>query len=328
MHNTLHAACAALLAYGISASPAAWAQSAADSNWPTRPITMVVPFPPGGVNDTVARPVAEAMSRALKQPVIVENRGGAGGGVGIAHAAKSTPDGYTILMALPSISIIPEADKLSGRPPMYQVNQVTPVARFTADPTVLAVRADAPWKNLADFVADAKKREISYGSSGTYGTLHIFMEAFRSQADLKMQHVPYTGAGPALIGLMGGQVDAMAVSPASVSPHVKSGRVKILAHWGEGRLQSMPDVPSLTESGYPVEFAQWSGLFVPTGTPPAVIEKLRVAAKAAAEDDKVNKVIEGAGIPVMYLDTAEFKKYWAADAEKLTRAVQKVGKVD
>lgn len=324
MRNTLHAACAALLAYGMSAAPAAWAQA----DWPSKPITMVVPFPPGGVNDTVARPVAEAMSRALKQPVIVENRGGAGGGVGIAHAAKSAPDGYTILMALPSISIIPEADKLSGRPPMYQVNQLSPVARFTADPTVLAVRSDAPWKNLADFVADAKKREISYGSSGTYGTLHIFMEAFRAQADLKMQHVPYTGAGPALIGLMGGQVDAMAVSPASVSPHVKSGRVKILAHWGEGRLQSMPEVPSLMESGYPIEFAQWSGLFVPTGTPPAVIEKLRVAAKTAAEDAKVNKVIEGAGIPVMYLDTAEFKKYWEADAEKLIRAVQKVGKVD
>lgn len=323
MNTFMQAACGVLLAHGVAVSPAI-----AQSDWPGRPIIMVVPFPPGGVNDTVARPVAEAMGRVLKQPVVVENRGGAGGGVGMAHAAKATPDGYTILMALPSVSIIPEADRISGRPAMYQVDQLEGVARFTADPTVLTVRADSPWKNLADFVADTRKREISYGSSGTYGTLHIYMEAFRAEAGLRMQHVPYTGAGPALIALMGGQIEAVAASPASVLPHVKSGRLKVLAHWGAGRLKSMPDVPSLTESGYPVEFAQWSGLFVPAGTPKRVVDTLRAAARAAAEDEKVNRVIEGAGLPMMYLDTPEFQKYWAADALKLTQAIQKIGKVE
>jgi tripartite-type tricarboxylate transporter receptor subunit TctC len=323
MNTFTQAACGVLLAYGLASSPAL-----AQSDWPTRPIIMVVPFPPGGVTDTVARPVAEAMGRALKQPVVIENRGGAGGGVGMAHVAKATPDGYTILMALPSVSIIPEADRISGRPAMYQVSQLEGIARFTADPTALTVRADSPWKNLADFVADARKREITYGSSGSYGTLHIYMEAFRSEANLRMQHIPYTGAGPAIVALMGGQIDAVAASPASVLPHVKSGRLKVLAHWGQGRLASMPDVPSLTEAGYPVEFAQWSGLFVPAGTPRPIVEKLRAAAKAAATDEKVNRVIEGAGIPMMYMDTPEFRSYWANDAQKLTRAIQKIGKVD
>ena len=130
--------------------------AAAQSSYPDKPITMIVPFPPGGVADTVARPVAEAMARELKQPVVVENRAGAGGALGIGVAARAPADGYTVLMSLSSISILPEADKLLGRKPAYQLSQFKPIARFTADPTVLVVRADAPWKTLADFIADAQ----------------------------------------------------------------------------------------------------------------------------------------------------------------------------
>ncbi len=300
----------------------------AQSDWPNRPVVMVVPFPPGGVVDTVARPVAEAMGRYLKQTVVVENKGGAGGGLGMAHVARATPDGYTILMALPSISIIPQADKIVGRSPMYQLSSLTPIARFTADPTVLAVRADSPWKTLDQFVAHARQKEVSFGSSGIYGTLHVFMEAFRAEADLKMLHIPYTGAGPSIAGLLGGQIDSMAVSPASVMQHVKSGRLRVLAHWGDEPLQVMPELTSLNDAGYAVQFAQWTGMFVPTGTPSAAIEKLRLAAKAAATDPKVRETIEKAGVPVKYLDTPEFRKYWEKDAAKLTLTVEKIGKVE
>ena len=261
-----------------------WA-SAAAAQFPDRPITMVVPFPPGGLADAVARPVAEAMSRELKQPVVVENKPGAGGGIGMAAVAKAKPDGYTILMSLSSYTVLPEADKLFGRAPMYQLDQLKPVARFTADPTVFAVRADAPWKTLQDFVNDARANpgKFTYGSSGNYGTMHVPMAMFAGAAGVKMVHVPYTGAGPAIVGLLGGQVDALSTGPATVVQQVKAGKVRVLAHWGDVRLVSLPDVPSMKESGTNVEYAQWSGLFAPAGTPDAVLQRLRDAARAAGQ---------------------------------------------
>ena len=130
--------------------------ASAQDTYPSRPITLIVPFPPGGVADIVGRPFADALSRELKSPVVIENKPGAGGGIGMGAVAKAKPDGYTLLLALSSISILPEADKVLGRAPLYQLDQFTPIARLTADPTVLAVRADAPWKTLQDFVADAR----------------------------------------------------------------------------------------------------------------------------------------------------------------------------
>ena len=158
--------CAVLTA--LIAAVSAGAAPAAAQTYPSRPITLVVPFPPGGVADIVARPVADAMGRHLNVPVVIDNKAGAGGGIGMGFVAKAKPDGYTLLLALSSISILPEADKVTGRAPMYQFKDFVPIARFTADPTVLAVRADSPWKTLAEFVADARKRPgaITYGSSG------------------------------------------------------------------------------------------------------------------------------------------------------------------
>ncbi len=175
--------------------------AAAQVPYPGKPITMIVPFPPGGLADLVARPVAEAMSRELGQPVVIENKGGAGGGIGMGLAAKAPPDGYTVLLALSSYSVIPEADVLLGRAPMYSFAALRPIARFTADPTVLAVRAEAPWKSVSEFVEDAKKRPgaVNYGSSGNYGTMHVPMEILAQNAGIKMTHVPFTGAGPAVV---------------------------------------------------------------------------------------------------------------------------------
>ncbi|MFO1398397.1 MAG: tripartite tricarboxylate transporter substrate binding protein [Burkholderiales bacterium] len=304
--------------------------SIASAQFPDHSITMIVPFPPGGVADTVGRPVADAMSRNLQQPVVIENKPGAGGGIGMAQVAKAKPDGYTVLMSLASLTVLPEADKILGRPPMYTIDQLKPIARFTADPTVFAVRADAPWKTLADFIADAKKNpgKFTYGSSGNYGTMHVPMEMFAGAAGVKMVHVPYTGAGPAIVGLLGGQVDAVATGPASIVQHVKSGKVRVLAHWGDVRLVALPDVPSMKESGTDVQYAQWSGLFVPAGTPDAVVNRLREAARAAANDPKVKEVLLTAGSPVQYLDTPEFQKYVDTDASRMANVVKRIGKVE
>ena len=307
-----------------------FAAASAHAQYPDHPVTMVVPFPPGGVADTVGRPVAEAMGRALGQPVVIENKPGAGGGIGMAQVAKAKPDGYTILLSLASLTVLPEADKILGREPMYQIAQLKPIARFTADPTVFAVRADAPWKTLADFIADAKRNpgKFTYGSSGNYGTMHVPMEMFAGAAGVKMVHVPYTGAGPAIVGLLGGQVDALATGPATVVQQVKAGKVRVLAHWGDARLTALPDVPSLRDTGTDVQYAQWSGLFVPAGTPDAVVAKLRDAARAAANDPKVNEVLLTAGSPIQYLDSPEFQKYVDADATKMSDVVKRIGKVE
>jgi tripartite-type tricarboxylate transporter receptor subunit TctC len=298
--------------------------------FPSKPITMVVPFPPGGLADLVARPVAEAMSRELGQPVVVENKAGAGGGVGMGYVAKAPADGYTVLMSLSSLTVLPEADVVLGRAQMYALNSLRPIARFTADPTVLAVRADAPWKTVKDFVEDARKRPgaINYGSSGNYGTMHMPMEILSQTAGIKMTHIPFTGAGPAVVALLGGQIDAVSSGPATVLQYVKAGKLRVLAHWGNGKLEALPNVPALKDSGYNAEYAQWSGLFIPTATPEPIAQRLRAAARVAAQDAKVKQVILNAGSPILYQDTPDFEKYVQADARRMAEVVKKIGKVE
>ncbi|HSC99732.1 MAG TPA: tripartite tricarboxylate transporter substrate binding protein, partial [Casimicrobiaceae bacterium] len=236
----------------------------------------------------------------------------------------------TLLLALSSISILPAADKVIGRAPLYQLDQLVPIARLTADPTVLAVRADSAWKTLQDFVDDARKRPgaINYGSSGNYGTMHMPMEMFAQSARIKLTHVPFTGAGPAVVALLGGTVDAIASGPSTVIQHVKAGKVRVLASWGDKRLASLPEVPTLTELGYDAVFFQWSGVFVPAGTPEPVIARLRAAARAAAADPKFVGALATVETPIQYLDAPDMEKFWASDAKKLGDAVTRVGKLE
>ncbi len=324
--NVIHAVASAALVAALAFAATALAQEV----FPAKPIALVVPFPPGGVADIVARPVADAMGRYLNVPVVIENKAGAGGGIGMGFVAKARPDGYTLLLALSSISILPEADKVIGRAPLYQLDQFVPVARFTADPTVLVVRAESQWKTLQEFVADARKRPgaISYGSSGNYGTMHVPMEMFATSAGIKLLHVPYTGAGPAVIALLGGNIDAAASGPSTVIQHVKAGKLRVLASWGEKRLASLPDVPTLTESGFNAVFFQWAALFAPAGTPDPVLVRLRDAARAAAVDPRFVAAMATVETPIQYLDAPEFQRFWEADAQKLGEAVRRVGKLE
>jgi tripartite-type tricarboxylate transporter receptor subunit TctC len=305
--------------------------AASHSPWPTRTITMIVPFPPGGQADLAARPVASALEKILGQSVVVENRGGAGGSVGNAAVARAEPDGYTILMTLSSLAVLPESERLFGRRPAYEVNQLAPVARVLADPTLLAVPTAAPWRTLQDLVDDAKKRpgEIPYGSSGPYGTLHVAMEMFASAAGIKLLHVPYRGAGPAVTGLLSGQVQALASAPGVLKPHVESGAMRVLANWGSARVPSFPDLPTFKELGLPdVEFYIWAGLFAPKGLPEPVMNKLRDAMRQAMADREVLRVFEKAASPPAYQDSAEFARFVEADSSRLIKAVQVIGKVE
>jgi tripartite-type tricarboxylate transporter receptor subunit TctC len=307
------------------------AGAAAQDGYPSRPITLVAPFPPGGVADLTARPVAAAMEKVLKNPVGVVNKTGAAGAVGMAFVANARPDGYTLLMALSSISIIPEADKLFGRTPAYAMAQLAPVALISADPTILVTRPDRPWTTVKDLVEEARRRpgEISFSSSGIYGTLHMATEMFAHAAGIKLKHVPYNGAGPALNAILGGHVDLLASGPAVVIPQIKAGKLKPLAGWGATRVAALPDVPTFKEAGYPdVEFYIWAGLFAPAGVPEPVMRKVRDATRQAVADPDFRSAMEKLSTPVAYLDAPEFGKFWADDARRLAEAVRRVGRVE
>jgi tripartite-type tricarboxylate transporter receptor subunit TctC len=270
------------------------------------------------------------MEKNLKQPVVVVNREGAGGAIGMAAAAKSAPDGYTILMGLSSISIFPVSDRINGKAPAYDMKDFAPIALVTSDPTVLVVRADSPYRTLKDFVdaAKASPGKINYSSSGVYGTLHVSMEIFANAAGIKLFHIPYKGGGPAVTALLGGQVEALASGPAAAIGQIKGGKMRALASWSTERLALLPEIPTFKELGYDAEFYIWSGVFVPAATPPALVSRLRAAVKEAANSQEFKATMDKVSTPVSYLDAPEFQKFWERDARRLATALEKIGKVE
>jgi len=302
----------------ISALAGAFPSPAVAQAWPARNITMIVPFPPGGQADLAARPVAAALEKILGRPVVVDNRQGAGGAVGNAAAARSEPDGHTLLMALSSVVVLPEADRLSGRKPSYELDQLVPIARVLADPGVLPVLSSSPYKTLQDLVGDARKRpgEITFSSSGNYGAAHIPYAMFQQAAGIKLLHVPYRGGGPSLAAFLAGQVAITAQAPGPVKPYVDEGRVRLVASWGGTRTAELANVPTFIELGYPdVEYYIWAGLFVPRGTAAPIVDRLRDAMREVMRNPQVTSVFERAGSPPAYLDAPDFARF--IDAEIL-----------
>ena len=319
----------AMLCMGIAGLAAG--QALAAEPYPVRPISVIVPFPPGGVADLVGRPFATALEKQLKQPVVIINKTGAGGAVGMQAAAVSKPDGYTLMVALSSISVMPEVDALFGRPAVYKLSEFVPIALLSSDPTVLVVSSKSPWKTVADFVTDAKKRpgEIKYASSGIYGTMHVAMEMFAHAAGIKLRHIPTGGGGPALTALLGGHVDAISGGPNVSIPQIKAGNVRVLAGWGDTRLAALPDVPTLMELGYKdVEFYIWSGFFAPAATPQPIIKVLREATAKAVQAPDFKSAMQKMETPIAYMDAPEFRKFWDVDADRLIKAVRNIGKVE
>ncbi|MFN7087258.1 MAG: tripartite tricarboxylate transporter substrate binding protein [Burkholderiales bacterium] len=303
----------------------------AQEAFPSHAISMIVPFPPGGVADTTARPTAAAMEKILKQPVAVVNRPGAGGAVGNAAIANARPDGYTIGMVLSSISVIPAADELFNRKPAYSLDQFAPIALISADPTILVVHPSLPVKTLKELVALAKSKpgQLAFSSSGIYGALHMPMEMFMHAAGLKMRHVPTTGGGPAITAVLGGHVELTAGGPAAISGHVKAGKLRPIVSWGATRHPAYPDVPTFKELGYKdVEYYIWAGLIGPRGMPEPVLKVLRDAVQKAVESPDFKNAMVKLNSPIHYLDAPEFQKYWEADAKRLAALVKIVGKVE
>ena len=215
--------------------------------------------------------------------------------------------------------------------PAYELDQLTPVALFTADPTLLTVQASAPWRTLEEFIADAKRRpgQISYSSSGNYSALHVPMAMLTNAAGIDLLHVPFQGGAPALTALLGGQVQAMASGPGPITPYVREGKLRTLACWGAKRLAGYEEVPTLIEKGYPdVEYYIWAGVFAPAGTPAPVLAKLREGLSAVARDPEVQKALAASGNTLDYRDGEAFERFFRADAARLQAAVRRIGRID
>ena len=305
------------------------AGGAADQEpYPTRAVTIVAPYPPGGAADLTARPLAPALERALKQPVVVVNKAGGGGAVGTQWVSIAKPDGYTIMLTVFSISTIPEADRVAGRTPSFTRDQFVPIARLNADPTLLMVRTDAPWKTLKEFVEDAKKRPdtIIYASAGPFSVAHLAMEVFMQAAGIKLRHLPTTGGGPAMTAVLGGHAAVAALSTGAVSPQVKGGKIRVLANSGATRLAAFPDTPTMKELGYDVEVYLWTGLFAPKDVPAHALKVLRDAVRKAMQDDEFKAASERMQMPPAHQDGDEFKAWWDKDAEMLAAAIRRMGK--
>jgi len=305
--------------------------SIAQDAYPSHAITFINPFPPGGAADVVGRPLAAVLEPIIKQPCVIDTKAGAAGAVGGQVAASAKPDGYTLLIHITSISGFAEVDKLFGRQPKFTNADFIPIARLVADPCVLLVNDQQPYKSLKDLVEDAKKRpdNIIYSSSGLYGALHIPMALFAKAAGgLKFRHLPTNGGGPALTAILGNNSQVLVSSVSASLAQIKAGKLKPLALFGAQRSKALPDVPTMKESGYDVEYYLWVGVFAPKGTPDNVITYLRTAIDKAAHTDQFKGAMTNLGQELGYLDQADFKKFWDADTKHIEDAIRQIGRVD
>lgn len=316
---------------GTAASAGAvWARGAvAQDAYPSRPVTIINAFPPGGANDIVTRPAASVLETILKQPVVVETKAGAGGQVGAQVAASAKPDGYTLLSHNNGISGYAEVDKLFGRQPKTTRADFIPLARLIADPVALIVNDQQPYKTLKDFAEDAKKRPeaIIYSSGGLYGATHLPMVLLEKALGLpKLRHLPTNGGGPAVTAVLGNNAQVSTQTVTASIQHIRAGKLRALALFGGTRSKVLPDVPTLKELGYDVEYYLWVGLFAPKGTPPAIVSTLNAAIGKAVGADQFKSAITNLGLDLGYLNATDFAKFWDADARHAEEAVRLIGR--
>ena len=291
------------------------------ATYPERPITFICPWPAGGTADMTMRALCTAAGKTLGQTLVVENKPGASGMLGLKAMASAKPDGYTIGQIPISVTRFSQLGTVQLDP----LKELTYLARTSGQTFGIAVRADAPFKTLKDFVAAAKATpgKLTYGSAGMGGATHVGMEEFALTAGIQLNHIPYKGGAPALQDLLGGQVDALADS-SSWAPHVKSGALRLLATWGEKRTNDFPNVPTLREQGFDVVVDAPNGIGAPKGLEPAIEKRLREAFKAAAASAEFTAACDKIDAPVMYLDGPDYEKYVQATYRKETQLIERL----
>jgi tripartite-type tricarboxylate transporter receptor subunit TctC len=305
---------ALLLAGNIAA--VAMAQS-----YPDRPLKLIVPFPPGGSNDVVARGIGVQLGEKLGQPVVIDNRGGAGGTIGTDAAAKAAPDGYTLLL----ISVAYPMNIALGRLPQESIRSFAPVAMLGSGPSVLAVQAGSPVSSVRELVALAKRRPgaLNVGSAGIGSFQHLASELFKLQAGIDVLIVQYKGGGPAMTDLLAGQVDLVIGSLVQTLPQIRSGKLKALGIGGAKRHPALPDIPTIAEAGVPgYEATNWWGILAPAGTPATIVGRLHDETALILASGETQKRFELEGAEVVRMDPAEFGRYVSEETARWTRVVR------
>jgi tripartite-type tricarboxylate transporter receptor subunit TctC len=313
-----------------SAAALAAGPSLAQDAYPSHAITIINAFPPGGANDIVTRPLAAAMEPLLKQPVVVETKAGAAGQVGAQVAASAKPDGYTLLSHNTGISGYAEVDRLFDRPPKTTRADFITLARIVADPVALLVNDQQPYKTAKDFIDDARQRPnaILFSSGGLYGASHLPMAMLAAAAGgLQLRHLPTNGGGPAIAATLGNNVQSTTQTVSASLAHIKSGKLRPLAVFGGTRSKVLPDVPTLKELGYNVEYYLWVGLFAPKGTPAPIVSTLRSAIDKAAHSEQFTATLANLALDLAYLDGPDFATFWEADIKAVEAAVRSIGRV-
>jgi len=289
--------------------------------WPSRPIRLVVPFPPGGLIDAMARLVAPVLQRELGQALVIDNKPGVGGNLGAAEAARAAADGYTLLMASPPLTISPAV--YPSLP--YRPDQIVPVGLVGRVPNVLLVNPASGIASVADLVARAKAApgRLNYASNGNGTSLHLSAELFKVSSRTFITHIPYRGAAAAVTALIAGEVDMMFENLPSVLGQIQGGRVKALAVTTARRSKALPDVPTLAEAGMAdFDVSAWFGLAAPAGLPPEVLRRVEAALAAAAREPSVLQEMERRGADVGFVDAAASARFLAADAARWKKVVE------
>jgi len=296
------------------------------ADWPERPVTLVVTYPPGGTVDLVARLIGPKLGEKLGQTVVIENRGGAGGMIGGAAVAKAQPDGYTLMMDASNHAQNPV---LQSKMAFDTLADFAPVSLLLRVPTVLVVTPSSPIQSLADLKAQGKaggKTPVYFASSGPGSSTHLAGELFNLLAGTKLEHVPYKGGGPAMIDVMAGQVPVMFASMGSAWQHVRNGKLRAIALGGEARSRAAPDLPTIAESGVPGYAAyEWNAVFAPTGTPPAVITTVSRALAEVLQDPAVRETLSGIGAEPIGSTPDELDAFRRAEIAKWRKVVAQTG---
>ena len=277
----------------------------------------------------VGRPFAAVLEPIIKQPVVIETKAGAAGRSARSSPPPPSPTATRCWCTSCRSRALPRWTSCSAGQPKFTRADFIPIARFTEGPMALVVNDQTPYKTLKDLVDDAKKRpdEIMFSSSGLYGALHLPTALFMKAAGIQMRHLPTNGGGPALTAILGNNSQVLVTSIAAANAQIKAGKLRALACFSDKRAASLPDVPTMKELGYDVEFSLWVGLFAPKGTPDAIVDKLRDEAKKAVDTEQFKKAIDNIGDVVAYLDQPDFAKFWDEDAKRVEAAVQAIGKV-
>jgi tripartite-type tricarboxylate transporter receptor subunit TctC len=301
---------AALGAFVALLSGLGMAQAA---DYPVRPIELVVPSSAGGGTDVMARNFADAARKHLPQPFVVTDKPGVSGGLGMGEVQRAAPDGYKVAVLISELAIIPHLGMIK-----FGVQDFIPVARLNADPGTVTVRADAPWNTLEEFIAHARKNPgaVAMGNAGSGSIWHLAAAAVEQKTGVRFNHVPFQGAAPSVVALLGGHVDAIAVSPAEIGPHVASGKLKVLGVMAEQRLGGQyAGAPTFKERGIDLSLGTWRGLGVPPGTPPEVVAVLRDVARKAVAEPAFKDAMAKTNLIVSYMDGEPFKAFMAEQSD-------------